>query len=92
MELKDLRNQIDGIDRELVDLFVRRMHVSAQVAEYKRAHGLPVLDAQREAALLERISAMAGDEMEASTRALYATILEQSRAYQEKALGTEVNE
>ena len=92
MELNELRRQIDGIDQELVALFLRRMHVSAQVAEYKREHDLPVLDAAREAALLDRISAMAGDELEAPARALYATILEQSRAYQEKALGAEVTE
>ena len=36
MELKDLREQIDGIDRELVELFKKRMNVSAAVAEYKK--------------------------------------------------------
>ena len=42
MDLTELRNQIDGIDDQLVQLFCRRMELCAQVAEYKKANGLPV--------------------------------------------------
>ena len=35
MQLKDLRTEIDKIDDELVKLFVRRMDICAQVADYK---------------------------------------------------------
>ena len=38
MELKDLRNEIDAIDDELVRLFVKRMECSAQVADYKKEY------------------------------------------------------
>ena len=48
MELKEAREQIDRIDRQLTDLFVERMQVAQQVAAYKREHGLPVLDRERE--------------------------------------------
>ena len=34
MDLKDLRNEIDKIDDELVKLFVRRMEIAAQVAMF----------------------------------------------------------
>ena len=87
MELKELRKNIDEIDRELVDLFVRRMSVSAEVAEYKREAGMPVLDPARERALLERISEMSGEEFERYARTLYSTILDLSRSYQHKKLG-----
>ena len=86
MDLKELRNNIDEIDRELVDLFVRRMSISAEVAEYKREVGMPVLDPARERALLERVSNMSGDEFERYTRTLYSTILDLSRSYQHKKL------
>ncbi len=89
MELKDLREQIDGIDRQLVDLFIRRMHVSAEVADYKREHGMPVLDSSRERALMEKISHLSGEEFEEYTRTLYATILDLSRSYQHKRLAVE---
>ena len=63
MEIEELRREIDGIDEELVRLFVKRMGVSAQVAEYKREKGLPVRNPQRERQLLERVSELAGEEL-----------------------------
>ena len=88
MELKELREQIDRIDRELVPLFIQRMNVSAGVAEYKRENNMRVLDPSRERALLEKISELSGEEFEEYTRILYSTILELSRSYQYKRLGT----
>lgn len=35
MDLSQLRQQIDTIDRQIVDLYEKRMDVSRQVAEYK---------------------------------------------------------
>jgi chorismate mutase/prephenate dehydratase len=87
MELSELRNQIDEIDRELVELFKRRMNVSSKVAEYKKQMGMNVLDASRERALLNKVSELSGYEFEEYTRALYATILDLSRSYQHKKLG-----
>lgn len=45
MELSDYRQQIDGIDSQLLALFYQRMEVAAQIAGYKKAHNLPALDA-----------------------------------------------
>ncbi len=86
MELKELRNEIDGIDRELVELFKKRMNVAASVAEYKRKNDMPVLDASRERALLEKVSELSGEEFEEYTRTLYSTILDLSRSYQHTKL------
>ncbi|MBE6703357.1 MAG: bifunctional chorismate mutase/prephenate dehydratase [Ruminococcaceae bacterium] len=86
--LDDSRAAIDRIDRELVRLFCERMGVSADVAAYKCAVGKPVTDAARERALLCKISELAGPEMEAHARTLYATILSISRAYQHERLNT----
>ena len=33
MDLTEIRQQIDGIDQELVSLFCQRMNLSAQVAD-----------------------------------------------------------
>ena len=48
MELSELRERIDQIDHNLTDLIAQRLDVVAQVAEYKKAKGLPVLDSGRE--------------------------------------------
>ena len=87
MELSQLRQQIDDIDRQLTELFKKRMNVSAAVAEYKKQNGMNVLDSSRERALLAKVSDLAGEEFEEYTRTLYATILDLSRSYQHKKLG-----
>ena len=88
MELKELREEIDVIDRELVELFKKRMGVSAAVAEYKRQNGMAVLDPSRERALLAKISELSGEEFEEYSRILYSTILDVSRSYQHSKLDT----
>ena len=88
--INDIRKEIDEIDRELVSLFICRMNCSARIAEYKREHGLPVLDASREKALLEKISELSGKEFEEYTKALYETILSISRDHQEKKLNAKL--
>ena len=86
MEINELRQNIDEIDKELVDLFLKRMAISAEVAEYKRNIGMPVFDPSRERALLERVSNLSGEDFEGYTRTLYSTILNLSRSYQHKIL------
>ena len=86
-DINDIRKEIDEIDKELVDLYIRRMNCSARVAEYKREHNMPVLDASRERALLNKISELSGSELEGYTRTLYSTILDLSRSYQHARLG-----
>ena len=42
-QLEAARRQIDAVDAQLADLFEQRMAAVLQVAEYKKAHGLPIL-------------------------------------------------
>ena len=84
MELKELRNQIDAIDDELVKLFCQRMDVASKVADYKREHGLPILAPSREREILADVAKKAGDEMGNYTRVLYSMLFELSRGYQHK--------
>ncbi len=88
-DLNELRQKINEIDKDLVELFKKRMAIAAGVAEYKKEHGLPVLDAARERALLERISEMAGEEFDGYARTLYHTIMDVSKAYQQTRLNPE---
>ena len=88
-DINKLREEINEIDREMVELFKKRMNVAASVAQYKKERGLPVLDAARERALLGRISDMAGEELDGYARTLYHTMLDVSRAYQYTKLNSE---
>ena len=87
MDLKEIRTKIDEIDAQLVDLYKKRMELASDVAEYKRANNMPVLDTSRERALLSKVSELSGEEFEEYTRTLYSTILDLSKAYQHKRLG-----
>ena len=86
MELTELRERIDRIDADLVRLFTERMALSGQVAEYKKEHNLPALDASRERQKLAAVRAAAGEQFAQPASVLYGTILDLSRAYQDGLL------
>ena len=81
--LNDYRAEIDRIDDELVALFARRMDICAEIARYKRAHGLPVRDDAREREKLRAIGEKLPGELRAYGVSLYERIFELSRERQE---------
>ena len=84
MDLSELRKEIDRVDDALVRLFVQRMEVSAQIADYKKEHGLPIFIPAREAEKLQDVAQKAGADMEVYTKVLYSMLFELSRGYQSK--------
>lgn len=42
-----LRQQIDGIDNELLEILNKRMRISREIGQYKKEHRMPVLQAGR---------------------------------------------
>ncbi len=88
MELKDYREQLDRIDDQLAALFKQRMETVKQVADYKKEHNTPVLNAGRERDILYRVTGLCGEELQEYTKILYSTLLELSRDYQENRLST----
>ncbi len=84
--LSEIREEIDKVDRELVELFCKRMSLSKDVAENKRQTGKAVFDPEREKLLLKKVSDLAGEENEEYVRMLYSTILSLSHAVQNRAL------
>ena len=84
MELKDLREEIDQIDAQLVQLFSKRMAISAQVAAYKKEHNMPIYVPSREQDILDSIDTKVAPEIAPYTKELYCKIFELSRSYQSK--------
>jgi chorismate mutase len=54
MTLDELREEIEDIDRELVELIAQRTYVATAVAEVKEERGLPTTDEQQEEAVMKR--------------------------------------
>lgn len=75
--LAELRELIRGIDDELLHLVRRRLEVAREVAEAKRAAGLPVLDPAREAAVVRHAGEFARehDLDEEDVRALFWALI-----------------
>lgn len=84
MDIKDLRNEIDQINNQIIDLYKARMDISAKIGEYKKAHGLNVFDPVRERELLTNVSEYAGEEFESGVRVLFSMLMELSRSYQNR--------
>lgn len=88
MELDRLRQEIDAVDKRLVEDIKERMKVAAEIAVYKRRHGMPVMDSKREREVLHKIVEGAGDPMLSSYyKVLYSLLFELSRSYQNKLIG-----
>ena len=87
MDLKELRNEIDKIDDEIVRLFCARMDVAARIADHKKAQGLPIFHPLREQEKLQDVAGKAGEEMGEYTKELYQLLFELSRNYQSKRSG-----
>ncbi|MDO6500993.1 bifunctional chorismate mutase/prephenate dehydrogenase [Photobacterium sanguinicancri] len=51
-ELSKLRDQIDEVDRQMVELLARRLSLVEDVGHVKSQHGLPIYAPDREAAML----------------------------------------
>lgn len=87
MDLLECRRQLDEIDRQMVELFERRMEVCGHVAESKIASGKAVYDGEREKQKLETVEAMAhGDFNRMAVPELFAQMLTISRRYQYRML------
>ena len=81
MELSEIRARINDVDDELLRLFLERMELSEEVASYKNEHHLPILNKERERAILAKVTEKAG-EKERYAYHLFSTLFELSRSRQ----------
>ncbi|MFW5911259.1 MAG: chorismate mutase [Halolamina sp.] len=59
MTLEELREEIQQIDRELVELIAQRTYVADTIADVKAQEGLPTTDEDQEQAVMDRAGANA---------------------------------
>ena len=85
--LQEARAIINDVDAQMAELFVRRMHAAEMVAQYKKAHGMPILDAEREEAVIRSGCARVEEE---TLREYYVDFMRNtmavSRRYQQRLL------
>ena len=87
-QLDELRKEIDAIDAQMVRLFERRMEVTRQVGLYKLERDLPVLDLQREQAVLaQKRALLENPALATEVTAFYETVMAISRHQQRMLMG-----
>ena len=86
-DLSEARKNIEAIDKEMAELFTRRMQCSHSIAEYKQANGIPILDSGREKALIEKNEAYIEDnELRPYYKQFMQGIMDISKQYQHKLM------
>ncbi len=82
MDINNLRDEINSIDNELVELFEKRMRTAAAIADYKKQNGLPISDKGREREVINKVTSKISPEFSEYARVLYQTIFDISCSYQ----------
>lgn len=87
MDLVELREQIDGIDADIVRLYEKRMEISRQVAEYKIETGKKVFDQTREEEKLRKVKGLTHNDFNShGIEELFEQIMSMSRKLQYQLL------
>lgn len=87
MDLQACRDQLDQIDKKIVELFEARMAVCGEVAEDKIRTGKAVYDGAREQQKLDTVEQMAHSEYnQIAVRELFSQMMTISRRYQYRLL------
>ena len=87
MDLIKLREQMDSIDKQIVELYEERMNVSKNVAEYKIETGKKVFDKEREEQKLRKLKSLTHNEFNShGIEELFEQIMSMSRKLQYQML------
>lgn len=81
--VKDLRAELDKIDDDLRDLFLRRMKISGAIGRLKAQNGDKILSEEREHAILKRVTKGLNEKDAEIIKKLYEEIFHLSRKEQE---------
>lgn len=80
--LDELRTQIDVIDAQILDLFVKRTSLAAQIGVYKRKHNLSIQDSSRERQKIEMAKVSVPEYLKPSTVLLMHALMDAAKSRQ----------
>lgn len=84
-DLSILREQIDSVDKRIIECMKERMEIVRQIGEYKKERNMAVLDRSREDAKLMKLAQEADEVLsEEEIVELFEKIMEISRNRQTK--------
>ncbi len=88
-ELQKARKEIDQVDKQMTDLFIKRFEAVKKVLEYKLDNHLPIKDEGREAEIMARNLARISDEdLQPYFQDYFAYLMDVSKRYQKDLLNS----
>lgn len=90
-DLPEVRKDLDSIDSQMIDLFLQRMKLADEVADYKAKNHLPILDREREREKLARVANSVPMEFRNYAQVLEGLLMEAARAREYEDIGTMSN-
>lgn len=91
MDLDELRSNINDIDNQIQELFLKRMNLCCDVAQYKIDNDLPVFQGAREQQILDKVAQESPDDMKGGLKVLFQTIMDISKCYQYQRFFAQTN-
>ena len=83
--MEGFRKKIDKCDIEIIDILKKRMEIAREIGIYKKENNLPIFNADREKALLEKLKVKADDNLsEKAIENIYKAIMDASKDLQSK--------
>ena len=86
MELNNYREHLDTIDKELLRLFIERMAIAGEIAQWKQQNRMPVLDLRREKEKLRAMEELSQEDLKEYSVSLFPLLMELSRSYQNRII------
>lgn len=82
-KLDELRVQINAVDDQLIKLLEKRFAIVNEVSRVKQENNLPVFDAKREQAVLERLGKQVKNPaLVTSIQTIYQTIMDEAKKHE----------
>ena len=85
--MKNLRNEIDKLDLEIVQLLEKRFDVVKEIAKFKIKNNIPVYDPERETQVLEKsLNNLENKEYFDEIEKIFKQIMASSKTYQNQII------
>ena len=86
--LSEIREKIDKIDKEIVELIEKRLEIVKEVALYKKENNMKVFDSKREKEVLEKnLLNIKNAELKHYVEIILRDIMDSSKEYQKFKIG-----
>ena len=82
MKLDELRNEINDIDAQMHQLFLKRMEICKSVAMFKKENNLPIMQEGREQQIIDRVRAASPEHMADASALFFTEVMDISKCLQ----------